>query len=380
MARRRPKSIWPASLTRAMGTVARRSLAAGAKAATQAVKRAIKESLKRQKVSVRASRAPASRRPVATDAKRAGRWLHGLAVGAGGPRSYHLYQPPAAAAGVRLPLVVMLHGCNQDAAGFASSTRMNALAARESFYVLYPEQDRLAHPHGCWNWFETRSGRAYAEVESVMAAIDQVCNVHGADPARVAIAGLSAGASLAALAAYRHPERFKALIMHSGLAPGSAHSTLTALSAMRGRRPAPQTLLGPRPTARAATAIDAARRALDGSASTPHHWPASLVIQGDADAVVNPSNGRSAAEFWAELTRAKAVTSRRVQRGQRHASVLTDFKQGTRKTVTLCAIEGLGHGWSGGDIRLPFGDNHGPDASRMLWAFARKQFEAGDTP
>ena len=50
--------------------------------------------------------------------------------------------------GERLPLMVMLHGCGQDAKTFAASTRMNVVAARERFLVLYPEQDRLSNAKG----------------------------------------------------------------------------------------------------------------------------------------------------------------------------------------------------------------------------------------
>ena len=40
---------------------------------------------------------------------------------------------------------------------------MNRLAVRHRFLVLYPEQERLANAHGCWNWFDRRSGKADAE-------------------------------------------------------------------------------------------------------------------------------------------------------------------------------------------------------------------------
>jgi len=34
----------------------------------------------------------------------------------------------------------------------------------------------------------------------------------------------------------------------------------------------------------------------------------------------------------------------------------------------------LGHAWSGGAARQPYSDGQGPDASRMVWAFASRQF------
>src|SRR4051812_26751017 len=113
---------------------------------------------------------------------------------------------------------------------------MNAVAARERFLVLYPEQDRAANAQGCWNWFDTSSGRAHGEAASILSAIDQVCVLYSADHDRIAVAGLSAGASMAALLALRQPQRFKAVIMHSGVPPGTAHSTLSAVSAMHGGR------------------------------------------------------------------------------------------------------------------------------------------------
>ena len=87
-----------------------------------------------------------------------------------GARRSGLYRPPGIGRDERVPLLVMLHGCRQDAAGFARLTRMNAVAARERFLVLYPEQDRSANAQGCWNWFATRNGRAAAECAQVLRA------------------------------------------------------------------------------------------------------------------------------------------------------------------------------------------------------------------
>jgi poly(hydroxyalkanoate) depolymerase family esterase len=148
----------------------------------------------------------------------AGAWLPGVALSAAGARRFRLYRPPDVTAGERLPLMVMLHGCGQDANSFAASTRMNRVAQRERFLVLYPEQDRLSNPQGCWNWYDTSSGRAFGEAALILKAIDQVCLLYPVDRTRVVIAGLSAGASMAALLASRHPDRFKAVAAHNGQA------------------------------------------------------------------------------------------------------------------------------------------------------------------
>jgi feruloyl esterase len=51
-------------------------------------------------------------------------------------------------------LVVMLHGCKQDARGYDRGTGWSALAEREGFAVLAPEQRGTNNPSRCFNWFE----------------------------------------------------------------------------------------------------------------------------------------------------------------------------------------------------------------------------------
>ena len=176
MAKQIRASSWAKTFERSIAAFTRSNLKIG----TRAVGRALKPTVQKRK--------PPSG---------AGDWIAGMAMGATGVRRYRLYRPPEVKFGERLPLLVMLHGCGQDAKSFAVSTRMYRIAARERFLVLYPEQDRLANAQGCWNWFDTRSGRAWAEAALIMAAIDQVCMLYSADRARIAVAGLSAGASMA---------------------------------------------------------------------------------------------------------------------------------------------------------------------------------------
>ncbi|NML17836.1 extracellular catalytic domain type 1 short-chain-length polyhydroxyalkanoate depolymerase [Azohydromonas caseinilytica] len=285
-----------------------------------------------------------------------GEWLQGAVLGPAGTRRWYLFRP-AVPVRRRLPLLVMLHGCGQDAREFALSTGMNRLAAREGFMVLYPEQDRLAHPQGCWNWYDTRSGQALAEVATLATAVEQVALLHAVDRERIAVAGLSAGASMAALLGVRRPQLFRAVAMHSGVPPGLARSSATALRAMLGHGAIATVPLG-----------------LPLQPGVP--LPPLLVLHGSADRVVSTRNAAAAAELWAQAAGARCGAWRTVQRGQRHAMQVTDYKCGRRTVATLCEVQGLGHAWSGGDARQRFGDPHGPDASRLVWRFVRAQFDA----
>jgi len=363
MVKRSIASIWGQALRRNATALGRQALRAGNRAIVQAVKQAAKKATKqatkqateqatklvlKQVVKRVVQRAKPAQPPVSGP----GTWGPGLALGPAGARRYRLYRPAGVAAGERLPLLVMLHGCGQDADRLAASTRMNRVAERERFLVLYPEQDRLANAQGCWNWFDTRGGRAQREAASVLAAIDQVCAAHPADRLRVAVAGLSAGASLAALLATLWPARFCAVVMHSGVAPGNADSPMSALAAMRGQRSG-RHLAAPRDPA------------------TPA-WPPLLVIHGTADTVVAPANATAAVQAWAAAVGAQPAPPRTVQRGQRYPMAITDFKLGRQVVATQVLIDSLGHAWSGGAAGQPFSDPRGPDASRLLWAFVAR--------
>lgn len=122
------------------------------------------------------------------------------------------------------------------------------------------------------------------------------------------------------------------------------------------------------------------RRATLPLAATPEtmaaDWPALLVIHGEADAVVAPHNGLAAAQAWADAALAQPAPARSVQRGKRHAMTVTDFNRRGSTVATLVSVQRLAHAWSGGAASQPFSDSQGPDASRMAWAFAAKQFRA----
>lgn len=285
--------------------------------------------------------------------------------------SYFVYTPP----GLRkdCPMVVMLHGCEQGALDLARGTRMHKMADREGVLLVYPQQSAKGQPQRCWHWFQPDSARGHAEADAIAGIIRAAAARHGADTARVYIAGLSAGAGMAALVALRHPRLIAALGMHSGPALNDAHSVADGLRVMR------------RGSLRPARAF--AERLEQGDAPFPG-MPA-IIVQGQLDPLVNPRNGVQLLAQFAALnsqaagsaTRAAlqdtddpAVPGRVLGAGTRREYVRRDWPAARSPTVSLCEVAALGHAWSGGDGKIRFHSATGPNAALLMWRFfARHQ-------
>jgi poly(hydroxyalkanoate) depolymerase family esterase len=279
---------------------------------------------------------------------------------------YRLYLPGGSSSRDSLPLLVMLHGCNQNPLSFAEGTRMNALAKESRCAVLYPEQSRRSNAQRCWNWFEPASIEGQGEAALIARLIEQVTVRRPIDPRRVYVVGMSAGGAMASVLAVRHSRLFAACAIHSGLMYGAANSPMQALEAMRS---------GP-----SAAAIEEAQRLVHKADEAAVTVP-TLVIQGDRDTRVNPVNAdriieqlKARAEFLNPIAGALlASKERRIESGGRSYRQ-QDYTQQGRLVLRKVVVEGLGHAWSGGDARYEFNDAVGPDASRLILEFAM-QFE-----
>lgn len=273
---------------------------------------------------------------------------------------FGLYLPSAWPRRGGLPLLVMLHGCRQDAQSFATGTGMNRVAEREGFAVLYPEQDPLANPLRCWNWFRAEVMRGEGESQALVRLVRRIRDRYGLDAQRVYVAGMSAGAAMAQVLAVRHPELFAAAALHSGVMYGASATPWLALSTMRHGSPrSPSTL------------ARSVRAELGPVPCVP-----TLLIHGQQDDVVVPRNALQAAEQIRDLAapavspdaNPPAMKETFMLEGGRRCSV-QEWQRDGRPLVRVCLVDGLGHAWSGGDASLPYNDAAGPDASRLIWEF-----------
>src|SRR3977135_4500902 len=136
---------------------------------------------------------------------------------------------------------MMLHGCTQTPEDFATGTRMNVIADREGFLVVYPEQPQSANLYKCWNWFEAANqSRGAGEPALLAEMITKVTSAYRIDARRVYVAGMSAGGAMAVIMGVDYPEIFAAVGVHSGLEFKAATNLNEGLAAQKAGGPDPK--------------------------------------------------------------------------------------------------------------------------------------------
>jgi poly(hydroxyalkanoate) depolymerase family esterase len=185
------------------------------------------------------------------------------------------------------PLVVVLHGCTQNAAVYDHGSGWSTLSDRHGFILLFPEQQRANNPLLCFNWFSANdSQRGMGEAASIRAMIEALKKQHDIDPKRIFVTGLSAGGAMASVMLATYPEMFAGGAIIAGIAYGCASGVAEAFDCMGGR-----------------ARSDAEALAASVRRASPHKgpWPRVQVWQGSADHTVVASNADAIALQWTHL-------------------------------------------------------------------------------
>lgn len=227
------------------------------------------------------------------------------------------------------PLVVVLHGCTQNAAGYDLGSGWTTLADRDGFAVLYPEQRRSNNMNLCFNWFDRADiARSGGEAESIAQMVETMVTRHELDRSRIFVTGLSAGGAMTAVMLATYPDLFAAGAIIGGLAYGGANNVSQALDRMRGHG--------------AATAVAAAESVRAASAGVSHRLPAVSIWQGAADATVVPANADQLAAQWRAVHGLAAAPSETRRSGSWEHRVWRDASG--RAAVEQWSVAGMGHG------------------------------------
>ncbi|MEO5962762.1 MAG: PHB depolymerase family esterase [Thermomonas sp.] len=279
-----------------------------------------------------------------------GQFLSRTFTSPAGALAYKLYVPGSysADATAAVPLLVMLHGCTQSPDDFAAGTRMNALSERHGFLVAYPSQSAKANANKCWNWFRPQDQARGGGEPALLAGMTAQLGVdYRVDPARIYVAGLSAGAAMAVVLGRTYPDVFAAVGAHSGLPYQAARDMGSAFAAMRNG---------------AAGAADTASRAA--SAIMP-----TIVFHGDRDQTVAAANGDAIVAEQTGKAGLASTQERGTSQGGRGFKRTVYADASGRSLVEDWRIDSGGHAWMGGSATGSYTDPQGVDASVEILRF-----------
>ena len=226
------------------------------------------------------------------------------------------------------PLVLVLHGCRQDAESYDRAAGWASLAEERGFSVVYAQQREANNPRRCFTWFRpSEVTRDRGELMSIRQMVAHTAERAASDPERIFITGLSAGGAMTAAMLANYPELFAGGAIIAGLPFGAARDATRAFDAM-GEAPEKS----PREWSDLVRAVSPriARR------------PAVSIWHGTADDTVALSNGLALVEQWRDLYRLpkEAFVEKRMK--GRRTRIWPD-KEG-KPLVTFHEIDGMGHG------------------------------------
>ncbi len=193
-----------------------------------------------------------------------------------------------------VPLIVVLHGCTQNAKDVAQLTGWNKLADLNDFIVLYPQQKFTNNPQLCFNWFEENDQeKNKGENESIYEMISFMKTKYSIDTTRIYITGLSAGAAMSVIMSATYPETFKASAIFAGGAYKIASNPSDALRAMSGKiNPNQKQLI---------TWVKEQNPYYQGN------YPELIIYQGKNDPVIASQNAQLLIDQWTGITKSDTI-------------------------------------------------------------------------
>jgi poly(hydroxyalkanoate) depolymerase family esterase len=243
-----------------------------------------------------------------------------------------MYRYVPASLPANAPLVVVLHGCTQNALQAATETGWNTMADRHGFYLVYPEQTSTNNSSNCFNWFLSGDhSRNQGEALSIKEMVDDMIAAYSIDPSRIYVTGLSAGAAMTNVMLAAYPEMFSKGAVIAGVPYKAATTSGDAWTAMSG-----------------------------GISKTPVQWgdlvrnenpnysgpfPRVAIVHGTSDFVVSSSNVTEQVKQWTNVHSTDQTADATVNNFAANTSVTMKryFNSSMQPVVETYILSGFGH-------------------------------------
>jgi poly(hydroxyalkanoate) depolymerase family esterase len=242
----------------------------------------------------------------------------------------HIHVPPGMDVGLDYPLVIVLHGCWEDASVRSTNTEWNQLADAHKFYVIHAEN--AFQIQQCFDWWSSTAQGGAGEAAAVLAMIDTMKATYGIDEERIFLDGFSAGGGLGIILLANYPDTFAAAAIHAGLPfrgyTGTDVGTLGYIFSEHNREPAEWAALMP---------------------SNPGTYPPILAFYGTTDGTVHFTYTRELVEQWTEvhqIDREPDNGGTPLKPGHT-GHVYEEYRDtGGNLVIATVALDGMGHGYA----------------------------------
>ena len=283
-------------------------------------------------------------------------------------REYQVYIPDAYTGDKPVPMVIVLHGCNQIQANMVQETRFRELADLHDFIVVYPfitsYLSNESRNLNCWGfWFDQHIHEGAGEAEDLYQIALAVESRYKVDPRRRYITGLSSGGAMSVVMAVAQSEYFAAAGAAAGLPYSETSSSVGFVCANPGLF---------KSTAEVVAAMEAEQRAPEEQRMIPF-----MVIHSHNDCTVNKKASELIRDSWIRRYDTSETASETMDCSKEGVNcVHKKYGIQGRSTVETVFYEGktadlLGKGthyWVG-DNDGEFANAKGPSASELFWDF-----------
>jgi len=223
----------------------------------------------------------------------------------------------------KIPLVVVLHGCNQDAAEISSGSGWNKLADSLNFFVLYPEQKAANNMLKCFNWFlKDDQEKDKGEVASIHEMVKYAVSHYTIDTSKIFIYGASAGAAMSVNYMACYPSSIKSGAILAGTAYKQVDSPMKSFSEMK------------QPTMFSDSILR--KRLYSQDSLYKGEFPQLIVIHGTDDKVVNYGNGEVLVKQWKTAFKVTSESQKQVVAGVNTPTIMrTEYKDAKGRPVII---------------------------------------------
>lgn len=270
-------------------------------------------------------------------------------------RLYRVHLPPGYRRNASLPVVMVLHGCEQSHDDIQRISRFDQLADKHGFIVVYPFITSYSLPRhsNCWGFWlrnETRAGRG--EVEDLWQILREVQEKYDADADRLYVTGLSSGGAMAIALLVTRCDRIAAGASVAGV-PYSERAFVVGK-----RRPRFKTM-------------DGTLRSMNGQMGDRKRPVPLLIVHAQRDAVVSVEAAQRTRNSWARAFDVDTSVALAREAGETDGVRWVQESFGCNADAALIetlTLQDDRHGWFGG-TEGQFGISAGPDIAAQMWRF-----------